>query len=59
METILELKLETPLVTTYLDPDWPLRPHEVWRLWRWWARALVAGTLYNRGFLRGAEQKMR
>jgi CRISPR-associated protein Cmr1 len=53
METTINLKLETPLVLGYRDPDWPLRPHEIWLLWRWWARALVAGVLFSRGLLRG------
>ncbi len=53
METTLDLRLETPLLLDFIDPDWPLRPHEVWRLWRWWARALVAGVLFDRGVLHG------
>jgi CRISPR-associated protein Cmr1 len=57
METTLVLRLETPLLINFVDPDWPLRPHEVWRLWRWWAKALVAGALFDRGFLHGAEQQ--
>jgi len=49
----LELKLETPFVT-YPDPLWPLRPGEIKERWQWWANALVAGALFERGFLHGA-----
>jgi CRISPR-associated protein Cmr1 len=53
----LELRVETPLVQLYLDPDWPLRPSEVKGLWRWWARALAAGALFERGLLHGAGRR--
>ena len=54
----LELTLETPFLPGSADPnvvdsDWPLRPSEVKGIWRWWARALVAGALFNRGLLHG------
>ncbi len=57
METTLVLRLETPLLLDVVDPDWPLRPHEVWRLWRWWAKTLVAGMLYDRGLLHGEKRQ--
>jgi CRISPR-associated protein Cmr1 len=57
METTLVLRLETPLLLDAVDPDWPLRPHEVWRLWRWWAKTLVAGILFDRGLLHGDERQ--
>jgi CRISPR-associated protein Cmr1 len=53
----IELRPKTPFVQLYLDPDWPLRPSEVKGLWRWWARALVAGALFERGLLHGAERR--
>ena len=58
----LELKLETPFLPGSVDPatpdpDWPLRPSEVKGLWRWWARALVAGALFERGLLHGAGRR--
>jgi len=54
----LELQLETPLFAgghdpLKLDELWFLRPSEVKGVWRWWARALVAGILYDTGKLRG------
>ena len=49
----LDLRPETPFVHLYPDPDWPLRPSEVKGLWRWWARALVAGALFEQGLLHG------
>ena len=54
----LELTLETPFLPGSADPnvvdsDWPLRPSEVKGIWRWWARALVAGALFDRGLLHG------
>ncbi len=58
----LELKLETPFLPGSVDPatpdpDWPLRPSEVKGLWRWWARALAAGVLFERGLLHGAGRR--
>jgi CRISPR-associated protein Cmr1 len=55
----LELRLETPFLPGSVDPavpdpDWPLRPSEVKGIWRWWARALAAGALFERGLLHGA-----
>jgi CRISPR-associated protein Cmr1 len=54
----LELTLETPFLPgsadpNVVDPDWPLRPSEVKGIWRWWARALIAGVLFDRGLLHG------
>jgi CRISPR-associated protein Cmr1 len=54
----LELQLETPLFAgghdpLQLDDLWILRPSEIKGVWRWWARALVAGALYDAGELRG------
>jgi len=54
----LELELETPLFAgghepQKLDELWILRPSEVKGVWRWWARALVAGALYDAGQLKG------
>jgi CRISPR-associated protein Cmr1 len=54
----LELELETPLLIGGYDPlkldeMWFLRPSEVKGVWRWWARALVAGALYDAGKLKG------
>jgi CRISPR-associated protein Cmr1 len=58
----LELKLETPFLPGSADPaspdpDWPLRPSEVKGLWRWWARAVVAGVLFEQGLLHGAGKR--
>jgi CRISPR-associated protein Cmr1 len=54
----LELELETPLFMgghdpLKLDETWFLRPSAVKGIWRWWARALVAGALYDSGKLKG------
>ncbi len=54
----LSLTLDTPFLPgsvdpNRVDPDWPLRPSEVKGIWRWWARALVAGALFERGLLHG------
>jgi CRISPR-associated protein Cmr1 len=54
----LELELETPLFMgghdlSKLDETWFLRPSAVKGIWRWWARALVAGALYDAGELKG------
>ncbi|MGC9137141.1 RAMP superfamily CRISPR-associated protein [Caldivirga sp.] len=56
----LNLTLDTPFLPGSADPnrvdlDWPLRPSEVKGIWRWWARALVAGALFERGLLHGKE----
>lgn len=58
----LELQLETPLFAGGYDPLkldelWFLRPSEVKGVWRWWARALVAGALYDAGELRGSSKR--
>jgi len=58
----LELRLETPFLPGSVDPaapdpDLPLRPSEVKGLWRWWARALAAGALFERGLLHGAGRR--
>ncbi len=58
----LELTLETPFLPgsadpNVVDPDWPLRPSEVKGVWRWWARALVAGALFNKGLLHGESRR--
>ncbi|WP_291765810.1 RAMP superfamily CRISPR-associated protein, partial [Caldivirga sp. UBA161] len=54
----LNLSLSTPFLpgsadANKVDLDWPLRPSEVKGIWRWWARALVAGVLFNKGLLHG------
>ena len=54
----LEFQLETPLFaggheSLRLDELWVLRPSEIKGVWRWWARALVAGALYDAGQLKG------
>jgi len=54
----LELRLETPLFAgghdpLKLDELWFLRPSGIKGVWRWWARALVAGALYDAGQLEG------
>jgi CRISPR-associated protein Cmr1 len=54
----LELQLETPLFAgghepLRLDELWILRPSEIKGVWRWWARALAAGALYDAGQLKG------
>ena len=53
METTLVLRLETPLLRNNIDPDWPLRPHEIWQQWRWWTKAVVAGALFEHDLLHG------
>jgi CRISPR-associated protein Cmr1 len=58
----LELTLETPFLPgsadpNVVDPDWPLRPSEVKGIWRWWARALIAGALFNKGLLHGESRR--
>ncbi len=52
-----------PLLSGSADPnevdvDYPIRPSEVkGGIWRWWARSLVAGALFNRGLLNGESNK--
>jgi len=58
----LELELETPLFAgghepQKLDELWILRPSEIKGVWRWWARALVAGALYDSGQLKGTGKR--
>ncbi len=58
----LNLSLNTPFLpgsadANRIDQDWPLRPSEVKGIWRWWARALVAGVLFDRGLLHGRAVK--
>jgi CRISPR-associated protein Cmr1 len=40
-----------------VDPDWPLRPSELKGIWRWWARAFVAGVLFDKGYLCGRQDQ--
>jgi CRISPR-associated protein Cmr1 len=58
----LELQLETPLFAgghepLRLDELWILRPSEIKGVWRWWARALAAGALYDAGQLKGESRE--
>jgi CRISPR-associated protein Cmr1 len=58
----LTLELETPLLMgghdpLKLDDVWFVRPSEIKGAWRWWARALVAGALYDAGELRGTSRR--
>ena len=58
----LELRLETPLFAgghdpLRLDDLWILRPSEIKGVWRWWARALAAGALYDAGQLKGESRE--
>ncbi|GGP20780.1 hypothetical protein GCM10007981_10240 [Thermocladium modestius] len=58
----ISASLATPLLSGSADPnevdvDYPIRPSEVKGIWRWWARSLVAGALFNRGLLNGESNK--
>lgn len=58
----LELKLRTKaLLGSYepskVDPLMPLRPQTIKGVWRWWARAYVAGVLFDKGCLKGERGK--
>ncbi|MCS7104956.1 MAG: type III-B CRISPR module RAMP protein Cmr1 [Thermofilaceae archaeon] len=48
----------TPLLTGWYDPQTAdpmgLRATEIKGLWRWWARAFIAGALYERNMLKGS-----
>ncbi|ADN50548.1 type III-B CRISPR module RAMP protein Cmr1 [Vulcanisaeta distributa] len=58
----LDVELATPLLAGSANPnevdrDYPIRPSEVKGLWRWWARALVAGALFEQGLLHGVPDR--
>jgi CRISPR-associated protein Cmr1 len=58
MRASLRVVLSSPLSAGYYDPRvldrrFYIRPSSVKGLWKWWARAFVAGILYERGCLRG------
>lgn len=53
----LQLETSTPLLQGWYDPNladqrW-LRPTEVKGVWRWWSRAVVAGVLFDNGYIVG------
>ena len=52
----LDLTISSPMSIGSYEPNvtdelWYLRPTSVKGVWRWWARALIAGVLYDRGSL--------
>lgn len=54
MRAVFELTIRTPLSIGWydpsaLDPRFYIRPTSVKGLWRWWARAVAAGALYEAG----------
>jgi CRISPR-associated protein Cmr1 len=57
MRAVFELTINTPLSVGWydpntLDPRFYIRPTSVKGLWRWWARAVAAGVLYEAGCVR-------
>lgn len=54
---IIELETATPTLIGWYKPNLRdplgLRPTEIKGIWRWWARALVGGLLYDRGEISG------
>jgi len=61
---LVELRLEqvTPAFVGYYKPEiidssWYLRPTSLKGIWRWTARALVAGVLYDLGLLHGEQTR--
>jgi len=58
-ELVIEVQNSTPLLVGWYDPLKQdvigLRPTEIKGLWRWWARAFIAGALYDLGILKGEE----
>jgi CRISPR-associated protein Cmr1 len=58
-ELVIEVQNSTPLLVGWYDPLKQdvvgLRPTEIKGLWRWWARAFIAGALYDLGLLSGEE----
>jgi len=53
--------LSTPMVVGWYEPLQPdpmgIRASEVKGLWRWWARAFVAGAMYDLGLLEGFSRR--
>ena len=54
----IEAELVTPMLPGSADPRraetfeaWTIRPSTVKGLWRWWARAAIAGAMYDQGLL--------
>lgn len=60
MRAVFELTINTPLSIGWYDPDvvdtrFFIRPTSVKGVWRWWARAVVGGVLYEAGCVKGLE----
>jgi CRISPR-associated protein Cmr1 len=60
MNAIFRATIASPLLAGSYDPAqldkrFYIRPASLKGLWRWWARAFVAGVLYERGCLHGVE----
>ncbi|RLE85217.1 MAG: hypothetical protein DRJ67_09250 [Thermoprotei archaeon] len=58
MKVKIILRQATPALIGYYKPDkideaWYLRPSSLKGVWRWFMRALVAGALYDLGYLHG------
>jgi len=56
-EVTLRVSNTTPLLTGWYDPDrvdpQGLRATEIKGIWRWWARAIIGGSLYDKRMLIG------
>lgn len=62
MSVSFRLRIATPLAVGWYDPGvvdrrWYVRPTSLKGVWRWWARAAVAGVMYDAGCLNGVEAR--
>ena len=62
MRAVFELTINTPLSMGWYDPDvvdtrFYIRPTSVKGVWRWWARAVVGGVLYEAGCVKELESE--
>ena len=60
-ELVIKVKTATPLLVGYYTPEkvdpMGLRTTEIKGIWRWWARAFVAGVLFDNNLLKGSRSQ--
>jgi len=61
-EVIIQVRNSTPLLVGWYRQDkidpMGIRATEIKGLWRYWARAVIGGVLYDQGYLAGDERKI-
>jgi CRISPR-associated protein Cmr1 len=58
---VIQVRNTTPLLVGWYEPTKSdptgLRPSEIKGLWNWWARAFIAGAMYDLGLLHGRKDR--